>query len=125
MSDQDATPKKKKFNTKGLWWKIPLMAISLLVFINALGGGSGGLPECQSNRAKNTLTKAFDSSQFARSLNLSVVDITESTERGGSTKKQMLCRANIVMNNGNAASVHFQMDLRDDGQFLLSFQVQE
>jgi hypothetical protein len=123
MSEQD-TSSKKKFNLKGLWWKIPLILIALVWFISTLGVG-GGLPACDSSNAKNTLAKSFDNSQFARNLNLKAIEVSGVQEVAGSSEKQRNCSGNITMNNSKVAPVVFKMNLRDDGQYLLKFEVQQ
>ena len=114
----------KKLNLKGWWWKFPLMAVLIFLGVTYFFGSSS-LPECGSSNAKKTLSKAFDQSQFARTLNLSVVQISETKELPGSTEEQRKCNASVVMNNANTVSVDYRMDLRDNGQYLLEFKIQE
>ena len=115
-----------RLNLKGWWWKFPLLFIAIIIFLNTLGVfGPAGLPKCASSNAKKTLTEAFDQSQFARTLNLSVVQISEAKELTGSTEKQKNCNAQITMNNGNTVSVDYKMNLQDKGRFILQLQVRQ
>jgi len=126
MSDQEK-PKKKKLNLKGLWWKIPLVIIGLIGMINAMSNVNSreGLPKCGSSNAKDTLSQAFDNSQFAKNMNLNAIEITGSKELNGSTKKQRNCTANITLNNSKTVSALFKLMARDNGNYMLEFEIQE
>ena len=119
---EEPKAKNKLLNLKGWWWKLLLVIIGLMM-IGVFD--SAGLPKCDSSNAKNTLTDAFDQSQFARSLNLSAVQISEAKEIAGSTEKQRNCNSKIAMNNTETVSVDYKMNLQDNGGFMLEFKVQE
>ena len=123
---EEPQPKKKLLSLKGWWWKLPLILIGLIGLLSGLGAfGPGGLPTCESSNAKSTLSNAFDQSQFARSLNLSTVQVQGAKELAGSNETQRLCVARISMNNGNTVPVNFVMTKQQGGQFLLRFEVQQ
>lgn len=81
----------------------------------------GGLPTCESSNAKETLTQAFDQSQMARDLNLSVVQVRNVATSSGSTEKQRRCSADLILNNGETIPVDFSMAGQGDGTFFLDF----
>lgn len=83
--------------------------------------GPGGLPTCESSNAKETLTQAFDQSQMARNLNLSVVQVENTITLPGSNDKQRQCSADLMLNNGETIPVDFSMIGQGDGTFLLDF----
>lgn len=122
MSDENV--KKKRLNLKGWWWKFPIAGIGLLVLLSSLGIlGTGGLPECSSSNAKGTLTDAFNQSQFARSLNLSAIQISNPHEATGSSAQRRNCTAELKLNNGESAMTDFVMTLQENGQYMLEFEV--
>ena len=125
MSDTTET-KKKRFNLKGWWWKFPLAFVGIILLLNSIGVfGPSGLPTCDSSNAKSTLTQAFDQSQFARQLSISAIQINDPQEVSGSTEKQRICSAQVAMNNGETVPVDYRMDLQENGQFMLKFQVRQ
>ncbi|SCA56972.1 exported hypothetical protein [Candidatus Terasakiella magnetica] len=123
MSEKDTTSTKKPIY-KRWWFRIPLVLLGLSLLLGQFTGG-GGLPACDSSRAKGTLAKAFDQSQFARNMGLAVVEIKESTELTSSIDKKKDCFAKITMNNANTVPVLYQLALRDNGSYMLTFEVQE
>ena len=123
MSDEVT---KKRFSLKGWWWKLPLALIGLIGVLDAMGSfAPAGLPTCDSANARDTLTKAFDNSQFARNLGLSAIQISAAKETGGAPEKRRDCTAVVSMNNAQTVVVDYTMALQDDGQYMLTFRVRE
>lgn len=86
------------------------------------GDVADGLSVCTSKGVKETLTTAFNNAQFARQLSLSVVEIrqiTEEGQRGGGRS----CRGQLTLNNTEQVSVRYLLESRDDGSFLLTFEL--
>lgn len=108
-----------------------LLAIGLLfvagsVWYYNIATNGTGIPACESTESTQTLQKAFDGSQFARTLNVSVIDITAAKEiQYDETKKTRFCTARIRMNNTNQVLVKFEMAKQDSGGFLLQFRITE
>jgi len=84
------------------------------------------LPTCDNSAAIETLKKAFDGAQFARTLNLSAVDVGSVSESSyddaSGTRK---CVAVLTMNNTNKVTVDYQLEKRAAGKFMLTFQIQQ
>lgn len=87
--------------------------------------GTGGLPACESSNARETLAQAFDQSQMARDLNLSVVQVRNVATSSGSTEKQRRCSADLILNNGETIPVDFSMAGQGDGTFFLDFAMRQ
>jgi hypothetical protein len=82
------------------------------------------IPKCNSTQAKDTLIKAFDQSQFARTLNLSAIEVSTPQENSFSvTSKTRSCSGILTMNNTEKVTVAFQMTDREDDKFMLTFEV--
>lgn len=79
---------------------------------------------CESAVAKDTLQKAFDQSQFARTMNLSAIQISDATEKNRDPKSgELSCRATITLNTANKVLVAYKMEQGQKGNFLLTFEV--
>ena len=98
-----------------------MLAIGLILLVTTLSC-SQSLPECDSENAKETLEKAFNDSQFARALHLSVIGISDARERFGSERRKE-CTAYVLMNNTRQVQVEYDMELKEDGEYLLIFEV--
>ncbi|KLU23067.1 hypothetical protein EOS_27350 [Caballeronia mineralivorans PML1(12)] len=70
------------------------------------------------------LKSAFDQSQFARSENLSLVETSNITDLHSADKSKRLCHASISLNNASNAQIRYQLEPRDDGKFLLTFEAE-
>jgi hypothetical protein len=81
-----------------------------------------GVPKCDGSVAKDLLRKSFDQSQFARTLNLSAVEVSTAREltfdSSNSTRK---CFATVVMNNTEKMNLDFKMEKRSNG-IMLTFE---
>lgn len=126
LSDGANKPKKKKSKLR-----IGLNIVGALllgsVILNAISNNSAALaelPECDSGSAKETLAEAFNQSQFARSLNLSSIEVN-GAKRISDSEKLKTCSANIVLNNTNEVKVDYELELREGGNYMLTFEVQE
>lgn len=118
------TGSSKQKKSRGLLWKIPLALIGLAGLLNAFGIGGDSKLKCDASNAKTTLKGAFDQSQFARTLNLSAIDINDITEKNRDDKAGTLsCRATITMNTTKKVPVSYKIEQHNDGKFLLTFEV--
>lgn len=90
-----------------------------------ISGCEFGLPSCESTEAKTTLIGAFNSAQFARQLHLSAVEITDAKTIPGSSEQLRKCSATVAMNNREQISVKYTLAPRDDGQYMLEFEIRE
>ena len=132
-----SSPKVKK--SRRLFWAIPLLIIGTISLLNALGslaGHTGPVSpvgnsnssklQCNSAVAKDTLQKAFDQSQFARSINLSGILVSDVTEQSRDAKSgELSCRATITLNTTKKAPVSYKIQQSPDGHFLLTFEVMD
>lgn len=133
-----SSPKVKK--SRRLLWAIPLLVIGTVSLLNALGSlaghtgpvspvspvgnSSSSKLQCDSAVAKDTLQKAFDQSQFARSMNLSAILVSDVTAQSRDAKSgELSCRANITLNTTKKAPVSYKIQLSPDGHFLLTFEL--
>lgn len=90
------------------------------------GASRPTVPLCESTEAKATLQKSFDQSQVARTQNLSAVEVIGSREtKYDKTKGIRICTASLSVNNTAIPnlSVVFELEKREGGQFMLTFQV--
>lgn len=118
------TGSSKPKKSRGLLWKIPLALIGLAGLLNAFGLGGHSKLKCDTGDAKTTLKGAFDQSQFARTLNLSAIDVNDITEKNRDDKTGTLsCRATITMNTTKKVPVSYKIEQHNDGKFLLTFEV--
>lgn len=112
-------PKK----SKGLLWKVPVSLIGIVALLATWGVFETGL-KCDSSSSKKALKSAFDQSQFARTLNLSAVDITDVTEKSrNDTAGELMCHATVTMNTAKQVPVEYKIQVHKDGRFLIVFQV--
>ena len=133
-----SSPKVKK--SRRLLWAIPLLLIGTISLLNALGSlaghtgpvspvspvsnSSSSKLQCDSAVAKDTLQKAFDQSQFARSMNLSAILVSDVTEQSRDAKSgELSCRATITLNTTKKAPVSYKIQQSPDGHFLLTFEL--
>lgn len=118
------TGSSKPKKSRGLLWKIPLALIGFAGLLNAFGVGGHSKLKCDTDNAKTTLKAAFDQSQFARTLNLSAIDISDVTEKSHDDKAgELSCRANIMLNTTKKVPVSYKIEQHKDGKFLLTFEV--
>ena len=127
LSDGDnKKPEKKKSKIRTILTTIVALWIGWAL-LSALLNNSAALaklPECESDAAKETLAEAFNQSQFARSLNLSSIEVN-GAKRLSDSEKLKTCSANIVLNNTNEVGVEYELELREGGEYMLTFEVQE
>jgi len=121
------TPKVSKRGS-GTGWKVAVGAIGAVgLFIGLAGSfnkGAVALPTCDSPQAKSTLSEAFNRSQFARTLNLSVVEVTNVSQKAFDAQANLrTCAGSVAMNNRDVVQLAYKMQGRPDGQFLLEFEV--
>lgn len=83
-------------------------------------------PLCSSTQATSTLTTAYDKSPYARTENLSVVEISNvrslAYDSGGRVRS---CSARITLNNNTSINVSYKMAARENNKFFLDFQQTE
>jgi len=103
--------------------RVPLIILGCFV-VGSFFSSEGGLPSCEG--AKSTLKEAFDQSQFARAMSLSVIEISNIGESGfDEEKKTRSCKASISMNNAETVSVDYVLEGNEDGTYMLRFEVVE
>lgn len=124
---------------RGLWWKIPLIAIVGWFAVTFFYGFFSrdiavAFVTCDSGNAKDTLRQAFDQSQVARQNNVSAIEVSEASEleyrdtliyapeaphiRPAHIR---VCKANVTMNNTQVLKLKFRMEYRSDGTYMLVF----
>lgn len=134
LTEEEFNAKKAEILTTGgtkvkksrrLLWAIPLIIIGAASLLNATGDLAGHSKlQCDSAAAKDTLQKAFDQSQFARTMNLSAIQISDATEQSRDAKSGGLsCRATMTLNTTKKAPVSYKMERGQNGSFLLTFEV--
>src|SRR5690625_7166131 len=87
------------------------------------GGGFMGLPNCERKAGKKTLMEAFNPAQFARPMSLSAIEITDARTTSGSNERLRRCTAIIALNNLERVAVKYTLAPRDDGRFMLEFEI--
>lgn len=100
------------------------IAYAVISAISKNSAALAQLPACDSGPAKESLTNAFDQAQFARTYNLSAIEVS-GVKQLTDTKKAKTCSANIAMNNGESVKVEYKMEMREGGNYMLSFEVKE
>lgn len=116
--------KRKKSFAKSWWFRVPLLALGLVLLADLMITlGNNSLPACDSSNVKETLQKAFDNAQFARQMSLSVVDIRDAVNVSGPSDKPLSCKATVVLNNTEELSVQYELEGKDNGQYMLEFEV--
>ena len=82
------------------------------------------VPKCDDRNAVATLKQAFDQSQFARTMNLSAIETSRlQEERFNLETKSRECSGVITMNNTEKVNVMVNIAGRDNGRFMLTFEV--
>lgn len=82
------------------------------------------VPKCDDRNAVATLKQAFDQSQFARAMNLSAIETSRlQEERFNLETKSRECSGVITMNNTEKVNVMVNIAGRDNGRFMLTFEV--
>lgn len=126
LSDGGKKPEKKKSKIRTILTTIVALWIGWAL-LSALLNNSAALaelPECDSSAATETLSEAFNQSQFARQLNLSSIEVN-GAKRLTDSEKLKTCSANIVLNNTKEVEVEYELELRKGGEYMLTFEVQE
>lgn len=68
------------------------------------------IPTCDAEATKEWLKRTFDSAQFARSLNLSAVRVSDASETKWNEASQIReCAAAVTMNNAKTVRVTFKV----------------
>lgn len=135
LTEEEFKAKKAEVLTGGikvkksrrLLWAMPLIIIGAAGLLNAANDLAGHSKlQCDSAAAKDTLQKAFDQSQFARTMNLSAIVISDVTEQSRDAKSGALsCRASLTLNTTKKALVSYKMNQGQNGSFLLTFEVMD
>lgn len=139
LSEEEFNAKKAQILTTGstkakksrrLLWAIPLIIIGAVGLLDAAGSLAGksknSKSQCDSAVVKGTLQKAFDQSQFARTLNLSAILVSDVTEQSRDAKSgELSCRATITLNTTKKSPVSYKIQQSPDGHFLLTFEVMD
>jgi hypothetical protein len=79
---------------------------------------SSGFPECTSDRAASDFKKAFDGGQYARTRNLSTIDVVDQTTVSDDLAgEKRVCQATLMLNNTQKRMYRFTFTLAKDGQY--------
>lgn len=126
LSGGNKSPEKKKSKLKtvlmiivGIW--------GFWLVVGAISKNSAALaelPACDSREAKSTLKEAFDQAQFARTYNLSAIEVSSAKELSSSEESNS-CSAKIAMNNAETVMVNYKLEKKSGGKFMLTFEVKE
>lgn len=85
-----------------------------------------GIPKCTELQTIEGLKKAFDESQFARTLNLSAIEVTNPREVSFDiASKTRMCAGIITMNNTEKANISYALEGRGNGRYMLTFEVKD
>jgi len=95
----------------------------VIVVIGAIFRTEPGTPACDSASSKDLLTQSFDESQYARTRNLSAVEVTDISEQSVSNDQtERTCTATVQLNNAGTLDVEYDLRYREDsGDVLLEF----
>lgn len=93
----------------------------ILLFTAVLSGCDvtrAGYPTCTSRDAADQFKKLFDESQYARNMNLTVVDVVDQRKISESPNgEKLVCQATLMLNNANKESFKFTFTPAKDGEF--------
>ncbi len=79
------------------------------------------VPKCDGRDVSDTIKNTFDQSQFARTLNLSAVEVLNFKETSFDSKgKSRSCVGQITMNNASTVDATCKFEGRAGGQFLVT-----
>jgi len=82
---------------------------------------SSKLSACDNSEVISALRDAYNQSQFAQTLNLSVIDVKKPIEASISSSEKMYCITTLILNNATEIGVEFSMESKDQNKFLLLF----
>jgi hypothetical protein len=127
---QEEFDKQKKLILEGKkkktwpWWQWTIaIVVSFFIFIISFSKDTNWVPVCDGSTAEGTLIEAFDTSQFAKSLNLSAIEVSNKKEVSFDKDiKLRVCTATITMNNTEKVDVEYKMEGRDNGKYMLTFE---
>lgn len=79
-----------------------------VVVVVALGIRSSTFPECTSIRAAADFESTFNGSQYAQTLNLSVIDVLDQRAISDDTiRMRRVCQATLMLNNAQNLTYRF------------------
>lgn len=115
ISDGD----KKKLNTKGLYWKIPVIILGLIaVARSALNVNEhDNLPSCDSRRVERTIKKNFGNIPAAKMLEVNAIDVFDFEEESFERDKHRTCLATVMTSQGKNVKVKIRFFMRRDKEF--------
>lgn len=77
-------------------------------------------PSCTSDDAGNNFKDVFNNSQYARTMNLTAIDVIDQKKISGSTGgKKLVCQATLMLNNADKVPFTFTFTPAKNGQFYI------
>jgi hypothetical protein len=77
-------------------------------------------PSCTSDDAGNSFKDVFNNGQYARTMNLTAIDVIDQKKISGSTGgKKLVCQATLMLNNADKVPFTFTFTPAKDGQFYI------
>ncbi len=87
---------------------------------NTTDSDSSVFPACTSSDAAQNFKNTFNGSQYARSLNLTAIDVTDQKKISESADgKKLVCQATLMLNNAEKATYTFTFTPASGGQFYI------
>ena len=104
-------------------WIINLLLVSVCVvlvlfIVRVYNNRFSPFPKCTSHRAAGDFKSTFDGSQYARTLNLSAIDVVgQRTIFDDTASKRRVCQAKLMLNNAQTLTYRFTFTLRPNGGY--------
>ena len=115
----DGGEKKKLVNTKGLYWKIPVIILGLIGLVRSISNVNEHdlLPSCDSRRVERTIKKDFGKIPAARIQEVSAVDVFDFEEESFEKDKHRTCLATVMTSQGGNVRVNIRFFIQRDKEF--------
>jgi RNA polymerase subunit RPABC4/transcription elongation factor Spt4 len=96
-----------------------LVIVILVLFIGLVYKNRvSPFPDCTSRPAARDFKSTFDGSQYARTLNLSAIDVVgQRTVSDDTTSRRRVCQATLMLNNAQNLTYRFTFTLRTNGGY--------
>jgi hypothetical protein len=102
-----------------LWLRILIGIVGVVAIFAGIrefiGGSPAGLVKCDSDNARETLKIAFNDNQYAKSNNITFVDLTDISETGYEPDKVRSCHGSLKLSDQQVHSVDYQLEAKQDG----------
>ena len=111
---------KKLFNTKGLYWKIPVAILGILGVWSAASDVNeyDAIPSsCDNSRVERTIKENFGSIPAAKIQEVSAVDVFDFEEESFEESKHRTCLATVMTSRGGNVKIRIRFFMQRDKEF--------